>query len=96
MLTDLSHFYPKRSWIDNYVSLFEQCWQKGNPIQMLNVSDTQTIVSTLNKVYVWGDLHFDDFDPEKPSYESWKNVMQVQLPQGKIHKVQAHNKYVMV
>ena len=58
ILADLSHIYPENSWIENYTSLFEQCWQKGNPIQMVDVSDTQTIVSTLNRAYTWGDIHF--------------------------------------
>jgi hypothetical protein len=64
ILTDLNHIYPHSSWVENYTSLFEQSWQKGNPIQMLDVSDNQTIASTINRVYTWGNLRFQDFDPE--------------------------------
>jgi hypothetical protein len=40
ILTNLDQIYPNNSWIDNYISLFEQSWQRGNPIQMVDVSDT--------------------------------------------------------
>ena len=96
ILTDLTHVYPNNSWVENYTSLYEQAWQKGNPIQMVDVSDATTIASTLNKAYTWGDLHFDDFDPDSPSYQSWKTINMVQLPPGKIHKVHAHSKFSVV
>ena len=68
IMCDLGHLYPNNSWIDNYLALFEQSWIKGNPIQMVDVSDNQTIASTLTKAYTWGNVHFQDFDPDKPTY----------------------------
>ena len=89
-MSDLSHIYPNSSWLDNYLNLFEQSWQKGNPIQMVDVGDTQTMVSTLNKVYTWGNIHFQDFDPESNTFESWKSIKTVPIPSGKINKIHAH------
>jgi hypothetical protein len=61
ILTDLRQIYPGNSWVDNYYALFEQSWQKGNPVQVVDVSDTETIAATLNRVYTWGEVHFQDF-----------------------------------
>lgn len=95
ILTDLGAIYPQFSWIDHYTTLFEQCWQKGNPIQMLDVSDTQTIASTLNKAYTWGNVHYIDFHDDSKTYLSWKNFNQHPIT-GKIHKIQAHNNFAVV
>ena len=63
---------------------------------MLDVSDNITVASTLNKVYTWGDLKFNDFDPETQGYESWKKVKNVSLPSGRINKVHAHQNFSVV
>ena len=63
---------------------------------MVDVTDTQTIVSTINKVYTWGNLKFNDFDPDSPNYQSWKRVNNVQIPSGKINKIHAHPQFSVV
>jgi myosin-5 len=39
ILSSLSFTYPSYSWIENYWTLYEQAWEKGNPIQTVQVSD---------------------------------------------------------
>lgn len=39
ILSNLSLTYPTYSWIENYWTLYEQAWEKGNPIQTVQVSD---------------------------------------------------------
>jgi len=54
MLSNLDSIYPDKSWITNYCTLFKDSIEKGNPLQYLDISDTQTICSTITKVYTWG------------------------------------------
>lgn len=35
ILAKLSNTYPGCSWVENYYTLYEQAWQKGNPIQIV-------------------------------------------------------------
>ena len=63
---------------------------------MIDVSDTQTMASTLNKVYTWGNIKFQDFDPESKTYESWKNAKPVTLPSAKITKIRSHENFGVV
>lgn len=56
MLCPLDYIYPEMSWIDNYCSLYKESIEKGNPIQYLDVSNTHTICTTINKIYQWGEI----------------------------------------
>ena len=96
ILTSLGNLYPNNAWIENYYSLYEQSWNKGNPIQMVDVSDTETIACTLNKAYVWGDVHFENFEPERSSYKNWNKINSLQTPPGRINKIHAHNRFSVV
>lgn len=94
ILAPLGNVYPEYSWVENYISLYEQTWQKGNPIQSVQVSDEHTICATLNKVYTWGDYCLDDFI--SPSSDRFKTIRPLAVPQGRLEKAHAHNKFTVV
>ena len=46
--------YPDNSWLLNYFQVVRESLEKENPIQTLHVAETYTVVSTTNRLYVWG------------------------------------------
>lgn len=93
ILSNLSFTYPSYSWIENYWTLYEQAWEKGNPIQTVQVSDDHTLCATLNKVYSWGNFSLHDFI-ENPS--KCKTVKALSVPQGRLEKIHAHNNFSII
>jgi hypothetical protein len=69
-------------------------WQKGNALQMVQVSDEHTICSTINKVYTWGDYTLDDF--MSSDKDRFKTIRPMPAPQGRLEKIHAHNKFTVL
>lgn len=59
LLVDTSLVYSDNSWVNNYYTLFRDSLQRGNPVQMVALGETHTVVSSTNKIYSWGwnDYH---------------------------------------
>ena len=51
---DLEICYPYNSWPLNYFRVIKDGLAKDNPVQTLEVSETYTVVTSTNKIYVWG------------------------------------------
>ncbi len=61
---------------------------------MVQVSDEHTICATLNKLYTWGDYSLNDF--ASSNKDVFKTVKNVSIPQGRLDKIHAHNKFTVV
>ena len=59
---------------------------KFNPIQYVDISETQTVLATTNKVYSWGSFTIDDLP----------GVEEHQIPNGKISKISVSNDNINV
>jgi alpha-tubulin suppressor-like RCC1 family protein len=40
--------------MSNYYTLFKECFQRGNHLQMVCVGEAHTLVSNTNKIFSWG------------------------------------------
>lgn len=66
------------------MSLFEQSWERGNPIQYVDVSDEHTVCATINRVYSWGVVDFSlEKDVDSSTFTPRRDgVETIPLPNG--------------
>lgn len=82
---DLSDVYPADSWLDNYLRVYREGFEKYTPMQQLQVGETMTVAATNNRLYSWGSLVESTADkiaavPHKgvlTSYRLRKDTLQV-------------------
>jgi hypothetical protein len=55
-----SDVYPDNSWLNNYMKLYKEGFEKYAPVQQLQIGETMTVAATSNRLYSWGSLNNDD------------------------------------
>lgn len=90
MLCPLDYIYPEGSWIDNYCALYKESMEKGNPIQYVDVSNTHTICTTINKIYQWGEIR------EEHTVRTQKFYENIPTPNCRINKVKACEGFTII